>query len=135
MAVDLGQWVAEYLEAEPNPDFDGHRDLPRRFLELSEEERLAAIADDPRYAHIVCRCEHVSEAEVLETIHSIIPATTIVGVKRRCRAGTGRCQGGFCEPLITEILARELGIPINQVRLAGPDSEVAPFLRGEVQHD
>ena len=134
MAVDMGQWVAEYLEAQPNPDFDGHRELPRRFLELSEEERLAAIADDPRYAHIVCRCEHVSEAEVLETIHAPIPATTIVGVKRRCRAGTGRCQGGFCEPLITEILARELDIPINEVRLAGPTSEVAPFLRGEV-HD
>ena len=103
--------------------------------DMTEEERVAAIENDPLFARIVCRCEHVSEAEVLATIHAPIPATTIVGVKRRCRAGTGRCQGGFCEPLVAEIIARELGIGINEVRLAGPGSEVAPFLRGEVRHE
>ena len=135
MAIDLAADVAAYLNAEPNPDFDGHRDLPLRFEDMTEEERVAAIENDPLFARIVCRCEHVSEAEVLATIHAPIPATTIVGVKRRCRAGTGRCQGGFCEPLVAEIIARELGIGINEVRLAGPGSEVAPFLRGEVRHE
>ena len=135
VAQDVAEMVADYLGAEPNPAFDGHRDMPPRFLEMSEEERAEAIRRDPRFGHIVCRCEHVSEAEVLAAIHAPIPATTVVGVKRRCRAGTGRCQGGFCEPLVAEILCRELGCGINEVLLQGPGSEVAPYLRGEVRNE
>lgn len=134
VAQDVAAMVAERLGAEPNAAFDGHRDLPPRFLEMTEEEQAAAIAADPRFGHIICRCEHVSEAEVLATIHAPIPATTVIGVKRRCRAGMGRCQGGFCEPLVAEILCRELGCQINEVMLQGPGSEVAPYLRGEVRH-
>ena len=81
----------------------------------------------------MCRCEQVSEAEILAAIHAPLPATTIVGVKRRCRAGTGRCQGGFCEPLVAEIISRETGIPISDVRLEGPGSEIGPQDDGEVR--
>ena len=135
VAADVAGQVAAYLSAEENPSFDGHRDMPPRFLEMSEEERRAAIERDPAFGHIVCRCEHVSEAEVLAAIHAPIPATTVSGVKRRCRAGMGRCQGGFCTPIVSEIICRELGIGLNEVLLQGPGSEIAPYLRGEVRHE
>ncbi|MCI1664992.1 MAG: NAD(P)/FAD-dependent oxidoreductase [Atopobiaceae bacterium] len=133
VAADIASRVADRLGAAPNPTFDGHRERPLRFIEMDEAERTAAIAADPLFAHIVCRCEQVSEAEVLAAIHAPIPATTVTGVKRRCRAGTGKCQGGFCEPLVAEIISRECGIPLEDVRLEGPGSEVAPWAIGEVR--
>lgn len=135
MAVDLATQIAEYLQAEPNPDFQGHRDRPRRFLEMTEEERAAAIEDNPLYGRLVCRCELVTEAEVLEAMNAPIPARTVIGIKRRCRAGTGRCQGGFCEPNVAEIMVRELGIGIDEVLLAGPGTEVAPFARTKTESE
>jgi glycerol-3-phosphate dehydrogenase len=131
VAVDVAAWAAERLGARPDPAFDGHRDMPPRFLEMGEAEREEAIARDPAFSHLVCRCEQVSEAEVLAAIHAPIPATTVNAVKRRCRAGMGRCQGGFCEPLVVEMLSRELGIPIQDVLLGEPGSEIAPLTRGE----
>ena len=131
VAADVATWVAERLGAPKNPAFEPHRAMPRRLLEMSEEERAEAIAADPALGHIVCRCEQVSEREVLEAIHAPIPALTITGIKRRCRAGTGRCQGGFCGPLVAELVCRETGMSIDQVRLGADGSEIAPILRGE----
>lgn len=133
IATDVASWIAERLGAEENPSFDGHREMPPRTLEMTEDEIAALIEENPLYGRLVCRCERVSEAEVLNAIHAPIPATTIVGVKRRCRAGAGRCQGGFCEPVVTEILARELGCRIQDICIGGPGSEVAPFTREEVR--
>ena len=81
-----------------------------------------SIADDRRYGHVVCRCEHVTEAEILEAIKR--GAKTLDGIKYRTRAGLGRCQGGFCTPDIIEILARELGIPVEEVTKKGGDSKI-----------
>ena len=64
---------------------------------------------------MICRCETITEAEILHAIHSEVPATTIDGVKRRCNAGMGRCQGGFCGPRVLELLSRELGISPMEV--------------------
>lgn len=133
VAEDVARDVAALLGAGRNAAFDGHRDRPARFLDMTEEERISAIAGDSRFAHMVCRCEHVSEAEILAAIHAPIPATTITAVKRRCRAGMGRCQGGFCEPLVAEIICRETGLTMQQVRLGEPGSEVAPIRRGEAR--
>ena len=131
VAADIARQVSDRLGARPNPSFDGHRDRPPRFLDMSDAQREGAIARDPAFSHLVCRCEQVSEAEVLAAIHAPIPATTVNAVKRRCRAGMGRCQGGFCEPLVVELLARELGVPIQDVLLGEPGSEIAPLSRGE----
>lgn len=133
IAREVASAVADLLHAKPNTSFDGHRDQPLRFIEMSEQERTRAIKANPRFGHIVCRCEQVSEAEVLAAIHAPIPATTIVGIKRRCRAGTGKCQGGFCEPLVAELVSRECGIPLTQVQLEGEGSQIAPYARGEVR--
>ena len=81
-----------------------------RFKQLSAEERNELIKQDPRYGRIICRCETVTEGEIVKAIHGIIPAVSIDGVKRRCNAGMGRCQGGFCGGKVAEILVRERGI-------------------------
>jgi glycerol-3-phosphate dehydrogenase len=106
------------------PDFNPVRPAPVKFSELGNEERDRLIAEDPRWGHIVCRCEHVTEAEVVNAIHSIIPATNMDAVKRRTRTGMGRCQGGFCGNRVAAILARELGIPVTEVTKDGKGSQV-----------
>ncbi len=101
-----------------------------RFKELSAEEKNEIIKKDKRYGQIICRCETVSEGEIVAAIHSPIPATTIDGVKRRCNAGMGRCQGGFCSPRILEIIHRELEIPIDKIC---QDKEGSYILTGETE--
>lgn len=99
------------------PDFRPGR-RPRPVLaEMTSERRRQLIAENPMFSHIVCRCEMVSEAEVVDCIHRSVGARTLNGVKRRVRPGGGRCQGGFCAPRILEILSRELGIPETEICL------------------
>ncbi|MBC2724352.1 MAG: FAD-dependent oxidoreductase, partial [Desulfosporosinus sp.] len=97
------------LELIGEPSFIGTR-KKTRFKELSFEEKNELIKKNPAYGHIVCRCETITEGEILDALNSPIPATTIDGVKRRCNAGMGRCQGGFCTPKVLDIIRRELNI-------------------------
>ena len=85
------------------------------FSELSPEEQARLIEKDPRYGRIVCRCETVTEGEIVAEIHAPVSARTYNAIKRRTRCGTGRCQGGFDRPRVIEILSRELGIPPTEV--------------------
>jgi glycerol-3-phosphate dehydrogenase len=91
-----------------------------RELDFSRAERL--ISEDSNYGHVICRCEHISEAEIVEAVRR--GATTLDGVKFRTRAGMGRCQGGFCTPHIIRILAKELGIPPTEVTKKGGASRL-----------
>ncbi len=86
-----------------------------RFHELSDEEKNALIREDPRYGRVICRCETVTEGEIVACLHTPIPPVSVNGVKRRVGAGMGRCQGGFCGPRVQEIIARELGLDPTQV--------------------
>lgn len=79
------------------------------FKELSNEEKAEVIKQNNLYGRVICRCETITEGEIVNAIHSPIPAHTVDGVKRRCNAGMGRCQGGFCGPKVLEIISRELG--------------------------
>ncbi len=106
----------------PRTDFDPVRPANPVFSKLSDEERQKLVEEDPRWGHVICRCEHVTEAEIINAIHGIVPATTVDAVKRRTRAGMGRCQGGFCGPRVSAILARELGIPVTEVTKDGEGS-------------
>jgi glycerol-3-phosphate dehydrogenase len=90
----------------------GHQGIPK-VSELPDKERQRLIAEDARYGHIICRCEEISEGEIVEAIRR--GARTVDGVKFRTRAGMGRCQGGFCGPRVVEILARELDIPMTEI--------------------
>jgi glycerol-3-phosphate dehydrogenase len=94
------------------------------FRELTLEEKKNIVAEDRLYGNVVCRCEHITEAEIVKAIHSPVPALTVDAVKKRTRAGMGRCQSGFCGHLVAGILARELGIPLEEVTKKGGDSRL-----------
>ncbi len=92
--------------------------------ELSLEERNELIQNNPAYGNIVCRCESISEAEIIDAIHRPLGARTLDGIKRRTRAGMGRCQSGFCSPRVMEILHRELCIPYTKITKSGGSSNI-----------
>ena len=126
----------EGLYLEKKTDFNAIRKASPYFHSLANKEREELIAADQRYGHVVCRCEHVTEGEVVEAIRR--GATTLDGIKFRTRAGMGRCQGGFCTPHVIKILARELQIPMERVTKRGSGSELLPYkikallLRGDL---
>ena len=104
-------------------------------LGMNREERQEAVRRDPLYGNIVCRCETVTEAEIVRAIRRPVGARTIDGVKRRCRAGMGRCQGGFCSPRVAQIISDETGIPLAEVTKDGNGSRILSdtiesFLKG-----
>lgn len=105
-------------------DFNPFRRKRIRFNELSDEEKAEVISKDPRYGRVICRCETVTEGEIVDVIHRNAGARTVDGVKRRARPGTGRCQGGFCGPRVMEILARELNCEISDIKKDNPGSYV-----------
>jgi len=110
------------LELKEKPDFKDERPIQYHFAEMSDDERAELIKKNPAYGKIICRCETVTEGEIIDAIRRPVGARDIDMVKRRTRAGMGRCQGGFCMPRVAEILARELGIPLEEVTKCGGDS-------------
>lgn len=118
----IRQELGDRVEFKPNEKFVPERKHIPRFLYLSMEERAALAKKDPTYAQIVCRCETVTEGQVLEAIRR--GARTVSAVKMWTRAGTGRCQSGFCCPRVAEILSRELKIPLDQVTRHGGESRL-----------
>ncbi|MGM0548705.1 MAG: NAD(P)/FAD-dependent oxidoreductase [Bacillota bacterium] len=128
-APAIADLVAEILEdqglkLEAKAEVIETREDPARFYEISNEERAAYAEKDKDYGKIICRCETVSYKEIVDAINGPIPARTINAVKRRTRAGAGRCQGGFCGPRVTEIIAEELGIETTEVRLEKDNSNI-----------
>ena len=119
------------LELKDNPDFDPLRE-EIRFAELSNEEKAALVAKDPRYGRVICRCEQITEAEIVDAIRRPIGARTLDGIKRRRRPGSGRCQGGFCGPRVLEILSRELGVPREEI---DKDKEGSYILVGNTKEE
>lgn len=125
--------IAEYVEqllfdagmqAEKKPDYNPTRPAAHAFREMSMEEKNEVIRRDPAYGKIVCRCETVTEGEILAAIRTNPKPTDLDGVKRRTRAQMGRCQGGFCSPYIVELLAKEQNIPFEAVTKCGARSVI-----------
>ena len=100
--------------------------LPKKvaFNRMTASEKKKAIQKNPLYGRVICRCETVTEGEIVDAIHEPVGARTVDGIKRRTRAGMGRCQGGFCGPRVVQIIARELGIPVEKVLKERPGSEL-----------
>lgn len=120
LSAAIGKYVVEMMKAqgfsaEFKENFVKTRKGIVKFSELGPEERERVIAADPLYGNVICRCETVTEGEIVAAIRRPLGARSVDAVKRRVRAGAGRCQGGFCGPKVIEILARELGIPIEEV--------------------
>lgn len=111
----VGEIVAETGAAQKE-DYKKGRPAQPCFRTLSDDDKKALIAKDAAYGRVICRCETITEGEIIDAIRRPVGARTVDGVKRRTRAGMGRCQGGFCGPRVTQILARELNIPVTEVR-------------------
>ncbi|MBS4959126.1 MAG: NAD(P)/FAD-dependent oxidoreductase, partial [Clostridium sp.] len=117
IAVDVVKMLGESgLALEKKDNFNEKREQVH-FIELSPEEKANLIKKDSRYGRIICRCENITEGEIVDSINRTLGARTIDGVKRRCRPGCGRCQGGFCGPRVQEIISRETGMNIEEVLL------------------
>ncbi len=116
---------------EINENFNPIRRPVIHFAELSAQEKAELIKKDPRYGRIICRCESVTEGEIVDIIHRNAGGTNLDGIKRRARAGAGRCQGGFCGPRVMEIISRELNIDITSVVKDGKESYI---LTGPTKH-
>ena len=124
IAVDVAEEIASRLNAEKKADFNPRRKGIPCFAKMSDSEREQLIAKNPLYGKIVCRCENVTEGEIVDSIRRPLGATDLDGVKRRTRAGMGRCQMGFCTPRIMEILARELNKDMTEITKYGKGSHV-----------
>lgn len=125
--------IAEKLHAEERNDFIRTRKSIPHLSELPFDERAALIRENPLYGRIICRCEGISEGEILDAIHRKPGAVSLDGVKRRVRAGMGRCQGGFCSPKVMEILARELHTEMTRICKNSAGSEMLTAKMGDEQ--
>lgn len=125
--------IAEYVEdifkgvvkdLKEKADFNPIRPQPVHFARMNSEQRKALIEKNPAYGRIICRCETITEGEIVDAIKAPAGAVDVDGVKRRTRAGMGRCQGGFCGGKVVEILARELSVPMNEITKFGGNSKI-----------
>jgi glycerol-3-phosphate dehydrogenase len=129
----VGSQVRDMFQAPAKEAWKGTRMGVLDPKKLSIEERNELISREPAYGQIICRCESVSEGEILDAIRRPLGARSLDGVKRRVRAGMGRCQGGFCSPRVMDLLSRELGIPLEEVTKSGGASKVVLERSKEVQ--
>ena len=128
IGVTVAELVRDLLNAEEKSDFNPVRHGILDPDTLSLEDRNQLIKEKPAYGNIICRCEMITEGEILDAIHRSLGARSLDGVKRRTRAGMGRCQSGFCSPKVMEILEREVPMPVSKIGKNGVGSE---FIVGE----
>ena len=124
VAEMLAEGIVKDSGAQAKADFKA--ELPKKpiFNRLNWDKQAELIKENSLYGRVICRCETITEAEIVEAIHESCGARTVDGVKRRTRAGMGRCQGGFCGPRVTQILARELNISVPEVLKERADSHM-----------
>lgn len=127
-APAIGEMVANILKdlmgLEEKEDFVATRKGVLNPEDLTKEERVQLIKENPAYGNIICRCEMITEGEIIDSIKRPLGARSLDAVKRRTRAGMGRCQSGFCSPRTMEILARELNVPMSEITKTGKGSEI-----------
>lgn len=124
IALMIEEMVLEKLKPHKKKNFNPRRKGFMRFSELSKEEKTKLIKQRPEYGRVVCRCETVTEGEIIDAIRRPLGAKDLDGIKRRTRAGAGRCQAGFCMTRTVEILSRELNIDLEEVTKFGGNSKL-----------
>ena len=128
VAIDVAQMAVELLQktqtVKENPAFNPVRKGVPVLREMDDDSRDALIRENPDYGEIVCRCEEISKGEILDALRAPICVPTIDGIKKRVRPGMGRCQGGFCSPLVTKIIAEFLGTDLSDVRKSSKASVI-----------
>ena len=122
IAKNVVKIVSKKIDLQTKKDFKSKRKSEKRFSEMSSNEQAEMIKKDNRWGRIICRCEHVTEMEVIKALSNPLGAKTLSSVKYRCRAGMGRCQGGFCTQHIIRIMEKHFNIDIRDIKLKSPNS-------------
>lgn len=126
VALDIEKMAVEMLgNVKKNENYNPIRKGVPVLRDMSAEERDALIKKNPDYGEIVCRCEEISKGEIIDALNSPLCVPTVDGIKKRLRPGMGRCQGGFCSPLVTKIIAEHQGISVSEVRKSGADAVIS----------
>ncbi|EFW39049.1 [2Fe-2S]-binding domain protein [Treponema phagedenis F0421] len=130
IAVDI---LKKKIKVELNKNFNPNRKHIQAVAELSSTERQKLIEKDPLYGKIICRCEQISEGEIWDAVNNPLGVLTLNGIKRRVRAGAGRCHGGFCTPHVLKIIAEEKNAPIESITKKGGCSQIVqPITESDV---
>ena len=116
--------IKEVETLRPNQNFNPIRKRFVSFRDRTPEEQEQLIRSNPNYGEIICRCETITKAEVLDAIRRPLGANTVTGIKYRCRAMMGRCQGGYCQTRITELLMNEKQIPLTELTYSRNGSSI-----------
>lgn len=136
-APAIAEYVTRWLETkEPlnrKKAFDGTRDIIKPFRSMTDQEKKDAFLKDKRYGRLICKCERVTEGDVIQAIHRPIPADSVKAVKKRTRAGAGICQGGYCEHHVIDLIARELSIKKTDVNYYAKDTHILVHETKEAQ--
>ena len=132
VALKVRDILAKKIILKEKKNFNPYIEKHIIFDKLSYEEKNKLIAKNPKYGHIICKCENITEGEVIDAIRRKLGARTVDGIKRRCRPGMGLCQGTFCGPKIQEILALELALELNEIKL---DSDSSYILTNKTKGD
>ena len=124
MKTVYGALLEKGYKLEVKEDFNPYRESMHAFRDADIKSKNELIKKEPSYGKIICRCEGVTEGEILKAIRTNPKPADLDGVKRRTRAQMGRCQGGFCMPYITELLAKELGVNCQDITKSGKGSQI-----------
>jgi glycerol-3-phosphate dehydrogenase len=124
IAKEIANMVSKLIEFKEKKEFYNYKIKTKRFSQLSFNEKSKMVMNDERYGRIVCRCENITEAEVVNALSNPLSAKTISSVKYRCRAGMGRCQGGFCLQHIVRIMENDFNINVKEMKLKSPKSNL-----------
>ena len=123
----VSEYLAKVVDLKENKNYNPNVKKRPALNKMSVEEKKAFIKKNPTYGEIICNCEKVSLGEILFEMNTSVPPTTIKAVKKRTRAGFGKCQGGFCQPLVTKLIAEKFNIPLNKVLFQKEGSYVIPY--------
>ena len=135
IAKEVTKMISQSIELKSKNNFKTRRSRKKRFPEMTDEEQSSLIKKDERWGRIVCRCEYVTEAEVIEALSNPLGARTLSSVKYRCRAGMGRCQGGFCTQHIVRIMKEQFNTGIDKMKLRSPNSDLFYGRTREIKND
>ena len=123
----VNEYVSKVLDLKPNANFNPNVKKRPNLAKMSVSEKQAFIKKNPEYGQIICNCEKVSLGEILFEMNTSVPPTTIKAVKKRTRAGFGKCQGGFCQPLVIKLISEKFNIPLDKVLFQKAGSFVVPY--------
>lgn len=124
IALHVTEWLSTKETLKVKENFDASREVIKPFRSMTDEEKSQAFKDDKSYGRLICKCERVTEGDVLKAIHRPIPADSVKAVKKRTRAGAGICQGGYCEHNVIDLIARELSIKKTEVNYYAKDTHI-----------